>query len=136
MFYNVSGMEKHMRSIRYINYFKCFAVLRRRNSFANIVARWNVGYILLIIKIRWLKCLNFFGVIHLLYLDVFVLLPLAGVGVLLAGRCDRSGRRRRRVTGPARLTAWGCVAIAPVGAYATCFEQRAKTCIRSRRSRL
>ena len=92
-------------------------------SFGRLLLTAAVTAVVLVIKVPVLSRLglSFFGVIHLLYLDVFVLLPLAGVGVLLAGRRDRSGRRRRRVTGLARLTAWGCVAIAPVGAYATCF---------------
>lgn len=65
---------------------------------------------------------NLFGLIHLVYLDVFILLPLAGVAVLLAGRRNPSGSPLRRVTGPVRVLAWACIALAPVGVYATHIE--------------
>ena len=63
-----------------------------------------------------------FGVIHLAYLDTFILLPLAGVGVLLAGRRRQSDSPLRRATGTVRALAWTCIALAPVGVYSTYIE--------------
>ncbi|HUU85682.1 MAG TPA: metallophosphoesterase [Phycisphaerae bacterium] len=65
---------------------------------------------------------RFFGLIHLVYLDIVVLMPAMGVGVLLAGR-RRWGRGPwRRVLGPVRALACVCVALGPAGVYATYIE--------------
>jgi len=56
-----------------------------------------------------------FGLIRLAYLDLVVLVPLAGLAVLVA-------TRRRRVTPLARLAAWAGLGLAAVGVYATLIE--------------
>lgn len=69
---------------------------------------------------RW--GLHLFGLIHLVYLDLVVVLPVAGVAVLLAGRRGRDSAPWRRVTGSVRVIAWACLVPAPLGIYATYIE--------------
>ena len=57
-----------------------------------------------------------FGMIHAVYLDAVVLLPLAGVAVLIAPRLGR------RVTPAARVVAALALIPAPVGVYASFIE--------------
>ena len=59
--------------------------------------------------------LHAFGLIRLAYIDLVVLVPLAGLAVLLASR-------RLRVTPLARLAAWAGLGLAAVGVYATLVE--------------
>ncbi|HEX8646718.1 MAG TPA: metallophosphoesterase [Thermoleophilaceae bacterium] len=55
-----------------------------------------------------------FGLLHVLYLDLVVALPIVGLGLLLARRA------RRRL--PVLVAALGLVALAPVGVYASLIE--------------
>jgi hypothetical protein len=66
--------------------------------------------------------LRSFGLIHLVYLDLVVLVPAAGLAVLVIGRRRRNRVPLRRVTGPVRMIAWLCLGLAPIGVYATYVE--------------
>jgi predicted MPP superfamily phosphohydrolase len=69
-----------------------------------------------------LSKLNFFGLIHLLYLDLVVLVPLLGVCVLLAGSGRRGGKPFRQVTPPARRLTILAIFALPIGVYASFIE--------------
>ncbi len=66
--------------------------------------------------------LGFFGLIRLLYLDLVAFLPLLGACVLVASRARRDKVIYREVTWPVRIVATGCLAMLPVGIYATYVE--------------
>jgi predicted MPP superfamily phosphohydrolase len=58
---------------------------------------------------------SFFLVVHLAYADVMVLVPLAGIALLVAAR-------RRHVTRPVRALAWASLALVPIAIDATFVE--------------
>jgi predicted MPP superfamily phosphohydrolase len=66
--------------------------------------------------------LNFFGIIHLAYLDLVVLLPIVGLALLLAGRSRGARPPIRRVSRPVRTLAWLSLLPLPIGMYATFVE--------------
>jgi hypothetical protein len=66
--------------------------------------------------------LDFFGMIHLVYLDLVIVLPLLGLLVLVAG-LRRPGRLgARRLTVSVRLLAAASVSLATVGIYSSFIE--------------
>lgn len=65
---------------------------------------------------------NIFGMMNLAYLDGVVVVPLAGLAVLLAGR-RRPGRAPwREVSRPAKVLAFGSLLAVPLGMYGTYVE--------------
>ncbi len=66
--------------------------------------------------------LNGFGAIHLAYADLVVVLPAAGIALLIASRLAVKGRRWRTVTGPARIASLASLVLIPIGLYATWIE--------------
>lgn len=62
--------------------------------------------------------LHGFGLIHLVYADAVVMVPLLGLAILVASRLSP----RRRATFPVRLAAWASLGLAGVGVYATEIE--------------
>ena len=65
---------------------------------------------------------NIFGMMNLAYLDGVVVVPFAGLAVLLACR-KRPGRAPwREVTWPARVLAYGSLLAVPLGIYGTYIE--------------
>jgi predicted MPP superfamily phosphohydrolase len=72
---------------------------------------------------RWLG-FNFFGVVYLLYLDLFVVLPLGGLTLLAAALLSRRSNPGRRVSTCVCAAAAAAVLLAPLGAYATYVEPR------------
>ncbi|MBI4496366.1 MAG: metallophosphoesterase family protein [Chloroflexi bacterium] len=65
---------------------------------------------------------NFFGLIHLIYLDIVVVIPLLGLALLGAGRVRRGAAALPEVAGRARLLAVGMCLLALVGVYASWIE--------------
>jgi predicted MPP superfamily phosphohydrolase len=65
---------------------------------------------------------NPFGVIHLVYVDLVVLVPAVGIALLLASFRSPPHRARRPVSGPARLAACASLVLIPIGLYATWIE--------------
>ena len=80
--------------------------------------RWLAVAAAIVTKLAILAALGGqrFGMLHLIYLDVVVALPLVGIGLLLARRA------RRRL--PVLIAALGLVALAPAGVYASLIEPR------------
>lgn len=67
--------------------------------------------------------LDFFGLLHVIYLDLVVIAPALGaIGILDAAW--RRIRTRKRWSQDARLAAWGLVGCAFVGVYASWIEPR------------
>lgn len=81
-------------------------------------ARWPLVAAAIAVKLAVVAALEAqrFGLLHVVYLDLVVALPLVGLGLLLA----RSARRRL----PVLVAALGLVALAPVGVYASLIEPR------------
>jgi uncharacterized protein len=63
-----------------------------------------------------------FGVIHLIYADLVVLVPLVGIALLVGSRITVRGKRWRVLTTPACITALASLGAIPVGVYATWIE--------------
>lgn len=63
-----------------------------------------------------------FGIVHLLYLDLVVVLPALGLAVILAGRRWRGREPWRRPTRSVFALGLAALALAPVGAYASFVE--------------
>ena len=89
-----------------------------------IVVAVLVTSLVFIVKLTPLTLLgvNLFGVIHLVYVDLLVLPPVAALA-LLGASCVRSKERWRWVvTKPARIVAIGAFAVVPIGVYASWVE--------------
>jgi predicted MPP superfamily phosphohydrolase len=79
--------------------------------------------VFLIIKVMlWSAGLNLFGVIHLAYADLTVLLPSAGIALLIASHRSKGGERVRLLTVPVRMVALVSLSLIPIGIYATWVE--------------
>lgn len=59
-----------------------------------------------------------FGLIHLIFLDLILVLPILCVNVLLAGRSRADGTAWLPVSPAVRITAWAVLALMPIGWYA------------------
>ncbi len=66
--------------------------------------------------------LGIFGLIHLIYLDTAILLPLAGTALLLCKAPPNRGAGKRWTTIPIRAISVVAIAAAPVAAYARWIE--------------
>ena len=81
-------------------------------------ARWAAVAVALAAKIAVVVALDVqrFGLLHVVYLDLVVALPLVGLGLLLARRA------RRRL--PVLVAGLALLALAPVGVYASLIEPK------------
>ncbi len=66
---------------------------------------------------------NHFGLMHLIYLDLVIVIPLGGLAVILGALVRRGGVVWRPVTKPALVIATAATALAPIGVYATYIER-------------
>lgn len=83
-----------------------------------------IAGLVFVVKLPILRMLGlgFFGLIHLIYLDAVLLLPLAGTSLLLAGTppSHRAGRRWTAI--PIRVVSILGIAVAPAAVYARWVE--------------
>ncbi|MEK6643693.1 MAG: metallophosphoesterase [Planctomycetota bacterium] len=78
----------------------------------------------LVVKVPFfsMRGLHMFGVLHLIYVDLVVLLPAMGMAVLAWGWFDPRLGPVRRLTTQARIAAWSSLMAVGVGIYATYIE--------------
>jgi predicted MPP superfamily phosphohydrolase len=74
------------------------------------------------LPVLYLAGFNAFGAIHALYLDIVVILPAAGLLLLLLAWSRRWAGRPRLLTPGSRFTCFAAMAAAPVGVYASLIE--------------
>jgi hypothetical protein len=101
----------------------CFLFFRTGKTTNRPVTLWRVSAAAIaaassfVIKLPlWqLAGLDLFGVMHLVYVELVVVVPLCGLSVVLA-------QQRLRVTKPAIVLAWATLGIIPLGVYASFIE--------------
>ncbi len=79
-------------------------------------------FVLKLVPMMVLVGVRTFGIIHLLYADLVVLVPLLGIALLVGSRISVGGKRWRVLTTPACITALASLGAIPVGVYATWIE--------------
>jgi predicted MPP superfamily phosphohydrolase len=88
-----------------------------------LTAAWATTVVFLV-KLLLMRRLgtNPFGVIHLIYIDLVVLVPAIGIALLFASSRSRHQDAWRPVSGPVRLASRASLILIPIGVYATWIE--------------